>query len=108
MWQLSCLIHTASRVDAALSRKKVDIQEALKNPPCVQKTLRIYVFNSFANQNNTIPGNPNADNPPTWTLKIVGRILEDGVDDPDQTGIVQKHNPLHPKLSSFLKKVQER
>ncbi|KAF3562592.1 hypothetical protein DY000_02019024 [Brassica cretica] len=97
------LLEFESRVDAALSRKKVDIQEALKNPPCTQKTLRIYVFNSFANQNNTIPGNPNAD-PPTWTLKIVGRILEDGVD-PDQPGFVQQANPSHPKFSSFFKKV---
>ncbi|KAF2581428.1 hypothetical protein F2Q68_00000473 [Brassica cretica] len=94
------LLEFESRVDAALSRKKVDIQEALKNPPCVQKTLRIYVFNTFANQNN----NPNAD-PPTWTLKIVGRILEDGVD-PDQPGFVEKANPLLPKFSSFFKKVQ--
>ncbi|KAG2242391.1 hypothetical protein Bca4012_024233 [Brassica carinata] len=94
------LLEFESRVDAALSRKKVDIQEALKNPPCIQKTLRIYVFNTFANQNNT---NPNAD-PPTWTLKIVGRILEDGVD-PDQPGFVQSANPLHPKFSSFFKKV---
>ncbi|KAJ0260928.1 SWI/SNF complex component SNF12 [Hirschfeldia incana] len=89
------LLEFEARVDAALSRKKVDIQEALKNPPCVQKTLRIYVFNSFANQNNA-----NADDPPpTWTLKIVGRILEDGVDP-------QNANPLHPKFSSFFKKVQ--
>ncbi|XP_018445210.1 SWI/SNF complex component SNF12 homolog [Raphanus sativus] len=98
------LLEFESRVDAALSRKKVDIQEALKNPPCTQKTLRIYVFNTFANQqNNTIPGNPNAD-PPTWTLKIVGRILEDGVD-PDQPGFVQQANPSHPKFSTFFKKV---
>ncbi|ESQ41381.1 hypothetical protein EUTSA_v10013213mg [Eutrema salsugineum] len=97
------LLEFESRVDAALSRKKVDIQEALKNPPCIQKTLRIFVFNTFANQNNTIPGNPNAD-PPTWTLKIIGRILEDGVD-PDQPGFVQKSNPLHPKFSSFFKRV---
>ncbi|KAG2334122.1 hypothetical protein Bca52824_005302 [Brassica carinata] len=94
------LLEFESRVDAALSRKKVDIQEALKNPPCVQKTLRVYVFNTFANQNN----NPNAD-PPTWTLKIVGRILEDGVD-PDQPGFVEKANPLLPKFSSFFKKLQ--
>ncbi|KAJ4908397.1 SWI/SNF complex component SNF12-like protein [Raphanus sativus] len=102
------LLEFESRVDAALSRKKVDIQEALKNPPCLQKTLRIYVFNSFANQTNAIPGNiPNADDPPpTWTLKVVGRILEDGVEHPDQTGFVQKDNPLHPKFSSFFKKVQ--
>ncbi|CAH2072788.1 unnamed protein product [Thlaspi arvense] len=67
------LLEFESWVDAALTRKKVDIQEALKNPPCIQKTLRIFVFNTFANQNSTIPGNPNAD-PPTWTLKIIGRI----------------------------------
>lgn len=97
------LLEFEARVDAALSRKKVDIQEALKNPSCVQKTLRIYVFNTFANQIRTIPKKPNAE-PPTWTLKIVGRILEDGVD-PDQPGVVQKSNPLYPKFSSFFKRV---
>ncbi|XWS32637.1 hypothetical protein CRYUN_Cryun22dG0007500 [Craigia yunnanensis] len=97
------LLEFEARVDAALARKKVDIQEALKNPPCVQKTLRIYVFNTFANQIKTIPKKPNAD-PPIWTLKIIGRILEDGVD-PDQPGFVQKTNPLYPKFSSFFKRV---
>jgi SWI/SNF-related matrix-associated actin-dependent regulator of chromatin subfamily D len=85
------LLEFEARVDAALARKKVDIQEALKSPPCVQKTLRIYVFNTFANQTRTIPKKPNAE-PPTWTLKVIGRILEDGVD-PDQPGAVQKSNP---------------
>ncbi|OAY29396.1 SWI/SNF complex component SNF12 homolog [Manihot esculenta] len=97
------LLEFEARVDAALSRKKVDIQEALKNPPCVQKTLRIYVFNTFANQIKTIPKKPNAE-PPTWMLKIVGRILEDGID-PDQPGVVQKSNPLYPKFSYFFKRV---
>ncbi|XP_022740056.1 SWI/SNF complex component SNF12 homolog [Durio zibethinus] len=97
------LLEFEARVDAALARKKVDIQEALKNPPCVQKTLRIYVFNTFANQIKTIPKKPNAE-PPMWTLKIIGRILEDGVD-PDQPGFVQKTNPLYPKFSSFFKRV---
>lgn len=97
------LLEFESRVDAALARKKVDIQEALKNPPCIQKTLRIYVFNTFANQIRTIPKKPNAE-PPTWTLKIVGRILEDGVD-PDQPAVVQKSSPLYPKFSSFFKRV---
>lgn len=98
------LLEFESRVDAALTRKKIDIQEALKNPPCVQKTLRIYVFNTFANQIQTIPQKPNAE-PPTWTLKIVGRILEDGVD-PDQPGAVQRSNPMYPKFSAFFKRVQ--
>ncbi|KAI4348307.1 hypothetical protein L6164_009042 [Bauhinia variegata] len=97
------LLEFESRVDAALTRKKVDIQEALKNPPCNQKTLRIYVFNTFANQIRTIPTKPNAE-PPTWTLKIVGRILEDGID-PDQPGVVQKSNPLYPKFSAFFRRV---
>ncbi|XP_065855928.1 SWI/SNF complex component SNF12 homolog [Euphorbia lathyris] len=97
------LLEFEARVDAALARKKVDIQEALKSPPCVQKTLRIYVFNTFANQIRTIPKKPNAD-PPTWTLKIVGRILEEGID-PDQPGVAQKPNPLYPKFSAFFKRV---
>ncbi|MCI26306.1 SWI/SNF complex component SNF12, partial [Trifolium medium] len=97
------LLEFESRVDAALSRKKVDIQEALKNPPCIQKTLRIYVFNTFANQIRTIPKKPNAE-PPTWTLKVVGRILEDGID-PDQPGVVQKSSPMYPKFSAFFKRV---
>ncbi|KAK4778996.1 hypothetical protein SAY86_006524 [Trapa natans] len=97
------LLEFEARTDSALARKKVDIQEALKNPPTVQKTLRIYVFNTFANQVKAIPQKMNAE-PPTWTLKIIGRILEDGVD-PDQPGAVQKPNPLYPKFSSFFKRV---
>ncbi|KAF5746935.1 Chromatin remodeling complex subunit isoform 1 [Tripterygium wilfordii] len=97
------LLEFEARVDAAMARKKIDIQEALKNPPCIQKTLRIYVFNNFANQIKTIPQKPNAE-PPSWTLKIIGRILEEGVD-PDQPGVVQKPNPLYPKFSSFFKRV---
>lgn len=96
------LIEFECRVDAALMRKKIDIQEALKNPPSVQKTLRIYVFNTFANQTQSIPKKPNAE-PATWTLKIIGRILEDGMD-PDQVAAM-KPNPMYPKFSSFFKRV---
>ncbi|GAB2278495.1 hypothetical protein Dimus_013176 [Dionaea muscipula] len=96
------LLEFESRIDAALARKKIDIQEALKNPPCVQKTLRIYVFNTFSNQNKTVPKKPNAD-PPTWTLKIVGRILEEGMD-PEQAAAMRP-NPMYPKFSCFFKRV---
>ncbi|CAA0813124.1 SWI/SNF complex component SNF12 homolog [Striga hermonthica] len=100
------LLEFESRVDAALIRKKIDIQEALKTPSYIQKTLRIYVFNTFANQIRTVPKKPNAE-PPTWTLKIVGRLLEEGVD-PDQAvgpAMAQKQNPMYPKFSSFFKRV---
>ncbi|TKY63070.1 SWI/SNF complex component SNF1 [Spatholobus suberectus] len=91
------LLDLEACLDAALARKKVDIQEALKNPPCVQKTLRIYVFNTFANQN--------CAESPSWTLKIVGRILEDG-EDPEQPGVVaQRMSPVYPKFSAFFKRV---
>ncbi|KAL7145935.1 hypothetical protein ABFS83_06G007600 [Erythranthe nasuta] len=97
------LLEFESRVDSALTRKKIDIQEALKTPSYIQKTLRIYVFNTFANQIRTIPRKPNAD-PPTWTLKIVGRILDEGAD-PEQAAMMQKSNPSYPKSSSFFKRV---
>ncbi|KAK9278953.1 hypothetical protein L1049_028535 [Liquidambar formosana] len=89
------LLEFESRVDAALSRKKFDIQESLKSPPRVQKTLRIYVFNTF--------GKKNAE-PPSWTLKIIGRILEDGVD-PVAAGMSQRPTLSLPKFSSFFKKI---
>lgn len=97
------LLEFESRVDAALIRKKIDIQEAVKNPPSVQKTLRIYVFNTYANQTQSIPKKPNAE-PPTWTLKIIGRILEDGMD-PEQAGMMQRASPNYPKFSAFVKRV---
>ncbi|KAG1370112.1 SWI/SNF complex component SNF12 [Cocos nucifera] len=97
------LLEFEARVDAALSRKKIDIQEALKNPPSMQRTLRIYVFNTFANQTRTIPEPKNAE-PPSWSLKIIGRILEDGVD-PDPAGGLPKPNPMYPKFSSFFRRV---
>ncbi|GFS30796.1 SWIB/MDM2 domain superfamily protein [Actinidia rufa] len=71
------LLEFESCVDAAVTRKKIDIQEAIKNPPSIQKTLRIY---------------------------IIGRILEEGID-PDQAGMMQRSSSLYPKFSSFFKRV---
>ncbi|XP_042015207.1 SWI/SNF complex component SNF12 homolog [Salvia splendens] len=97
------LLEFESQVDASLTRKKIDIQDALKTPTYLQKTLRIYVFNTFSNQIRTIPKKPNSE-PPTWTLKIIGRILEEGMD-ADQAAIMQKSNPSYPKFSAFFKRV---
>ncbi|KAJ6371491.1 hypothetical protein OIU77_001905 [Salix suchowensis] len=83
------LLEFEACADAALARKKVDIQEALKSPPCVQKTLRIYVFNTFANQIRTIPNKLNAE-PPTWTLKRVTIQLDQRLY-PDNHIIIWEH-----------------
>ncbi|KAK6148107.1 hypothetical protein DH2020_019019 [Rehmannia glutinosa] len=73
------LLEFESRVDVALARKKIDIVESLKNPLRAQKVLRIYIFNTYANQMGTNSENENAE-PPSWSLRIIGRILEDGKD----------------------------
>ncbi|XP_021905688.1 SWI/SNF complex component SNF12 homolog [Carica papaya] len=96
------LLEFEATMDAALARKKIDIQEALKAPPRMQKTLRIYVFNTFSNQEKA-PQNDNVESP-SWSLKIIGRILEDGRD-PVLAGPMQKPNSSYPKFSSFFKKI---
>ncbi|VFQ93737.1 unnamed protein product [Cuscuta campestris] len=72
------LLKFESRLDASLVRMKTNIMESVKNPQRVQKTLRVYVFNTYSNQ--------------TWSLRIFGRILD------NQT-------PSDPKFSSFFKKI---
>ena len=94
------LLEFEAKVDASLSRKKIDIQESLKNHPCVQKTLRLYVFNTYAHQGQTDPDKKSTESP-SWSLKIIGRILEDGKD-PILAGKVHKS---YPKFSSFFKKI---
>ncbi|KAF8377993.1 hypothetical protein HHK36_029326 [Tetracentron sinense] len=97
------LLEFEARLDASLARKKVDIQESLRNPPCVQKTLRIYVFNTFSNQARTIPEKNNSE-PPSWSLKIIGRVLEDGID-PDPAGVIHNPSSSSPKFSTFFKRI---
>ncbi|XVF54678.1 hypothetical protein PTKIN_Ptkin05aG0200100 [Pterospermum kingtungense] len=94
------LLEFEAKVDAALSRKKIEIQQSLKTPPCVQKTLRLYVFNSYANQGQTDPDKKSTE-APSWSLKIIGRILEGGKD-PVLAGKVQNS---YPKFSFFFKKI---
>ncbi|KAK8659018.1 hypothetical protein V6N13_029234 [Hibiscus sabdariffa] len=94
------LLEFEAKVDAALSRKKADIQQSLKNPSCIQKTLRLYIFNTHSNQGPTDP-NQKSTEAPSWSLKIIGRVLEDGKD-PVLAGKAQKS---YPKFSSFFKKI---
>ncbi|XP_057743505.1 SWI/SNF complex component SNF12 homolog [Arachis stenosperma] len=97
------LLELEGQVDAALSRKKIDIQEAVRSPRCVQKTLRVYVYNTFSNQNRIDTEKKMAEEP-SWSLRITGRILEDGRD-PVLAGVSQGLNPSYPKFSAFFKKI---
>jgi len=96
------LVELEAKVDAAVARKKVDIQGSVKKPPCFQKTLRIYVFNTFANQAES-SGESKGSEPPSWTLKIIGKILEDASDSNFENGVCGSIS--YPKFSSFFKKI---
>ena len=107
----SQLLEFEARVDAALARKKLDIQEVVRSPPPVQRILRMYVFNTFANQvqnpnqgqNSPFQQFGHLQEPPSWTLRIMGRVLEP--DDKEPEGNSTKLNPSLPKFSSFFKRI---
>jgi SWI/SNF-related matrix-associated actin-dependent regulator of chromatin subfamily D len=96
------LLDFEAQVDAALAKRKVDVQEAIRCPPHVQKTLRIYVFNTFSNHAKVDLEDKTAKES-SWSLKIIGRVLEDGSD--SVSGILQRSTPLDLKFSDFFKKI---
>lgn len=98
------LLELEGRVDVALSRTKTGIQESLRNPPTVQKTLRIYVFNTYSNQAQQTDSEEKNSEPPCWTLKIVGRILDNEAD-PEAAGMISRKNSWYPEFSYFFKRI---
>ncbi|CAK8562888.1 unnamed protein product [Lathyrus sativus] len=95
------LLELEAQIDAALNRKKIDVQEAVKSPPSFRKTLRVYVYNTFLNQTK-LDGDVEE---PSWSLRITGRILEEDGKDPVVAGITKREKHLYPKFSAFFKKV---
>ncbi|KAL2630149.1 hypothetical protein R1flu_014835 [Riccia fluitans] len=108
----SQLLEFEARVDAALARKKMDIQDAVRTPARLLRTLRIYVFNTYANQAQQANQAMEMQNlylrePPSWTLRIMGRILEDS-NEPENgapSAAQQLQAANNPKFSSFFKRV---
>ncbi|XP_074317192.1 SWI/SNF complex component SNF12 homolog [Silene latifolia] len=94
------LVELESKLDDVISRKKIEVQESVLNPPNSQKTLRIYVFNTYSNQSKS---DGKSGESPSWTLKIIGRILDDGLDFGSENSV--KGNSCYPKFSSFFKKI---
>jgi SWI/SNF-related matrix-associated actin-dependent regulator of chromatin subfamily D len=98
------LLELEAQIDAALNRKKIDVQEAVKNPHSVRKTLRVYVYNTFSNQTKLDSGKVGGVEEPSWSLRLTGRILEDGKDSV-VGGVSKKESFLYPKFSAFFKKI---
>ncbi|KAG1330914.1 SWI/SNF complex component SNF12 [Cocos nucifera] len=97
------LLEFESRIDAEAVRKAKAINEVLRGNPSKKRILRIYVFNTFSNQARTTAEPENAE-PPSWSLKITGRIVEDEIKS-DPVKESQKPKTLYPKFSTFFKKI---
>ncbi|ORY02615.1 hypothetical protein K493DRAFT_277150 [Basidiobolus meristosporus CBS 931.73] len=80
------------KLDALVTRKKLDLQDALMKPFYTKKTLRIFVSNLAIDQPNMVDQAANSSGVPTWILKIEGRIVD----------ITGKPIPDQPKFSSLI------
>ncbi|XP_035894691.1 brahma-associated protein of 60 kDa-like [Anopheles stephensi] len=85
------------KLDATITRKRLDIQETLKRPMKQKRKLRIFISNTFyPAQQEPDPMNPTMPRvEPSWELRVEGRLLED-TGKPD--GLKMKR-----KFSSFFK-----
>lgn len=70
------LLSFEQKLDATLTRKKLDIQEALKRPMKVKRKLRIFVSHSFiTGKEPEREGDEGVV--PMWELRVEGRLLDE-------------------------------
>jgi len=91
------LLSFERKLDFTITRKRLDIQEALKRPMKHKRKLRVFISNTF------FPGKPEGIDGneevvvPSWELRVEGRLLEDqSAPRPDVT-------KMKRKFSSFFK-----
>lgn len=75
------LLAFESKLDFHINRRSLDIQESMRRPARVKKTLRIFLTNLFYIQQ---------DGAPSWELRVEGRLMDD-------------NKPIRRKFSSFFK-----
>lgn len=93
------LLASEQKLDATLSRKKLDMQEALKRPLKIKKRLRIYISHTFVEEKHPEREGDEAQLP-MWELRVEGRLLEDANAVAQPAG----HRPVpKKKFSSFFK-----
>uniref|UniRef100_A0A915B9A5 DM2 domain-containing protein n=3 Tax=Ascarididae TaxID=6250 RepID=A0A915B9A5_PARUN len=99
------LLAFEQKLDATITRKRLDIQEALKRPLKVKRRLRIYISHTFiAGKEPEREGEEGTV--PMWELRVEGRLLDEpptgGVANP--TGALSNRSqPPKRKFSSFFK-----
>ena len=90
------LLSFERKLDYTITRKRLDIQEALKRPMKHKRKLRIFISNTF------FPGKAEGMDEqeavvPSWELRVEGRLLE------DQTAPRPDQSKVKRKFSSFFK-----
>lgn len=88
------------KLDFTITRKRLDIQEAIKRPMKLKRKLRIFITNTFKSAMNGAVENsnesPNTNEVPSWELRVEGKLLDDqNASKPEQKG--------KRKFSSFFK-----
>lgn len=85
------------KLDATITRKRLDIQEALKRPMKQKRKLRIFISNTFY-PGKPAEGDETDDIVPSWELRVEGRLLEDAA-----SSKLSDSGKLKRKFSSFFK-----
>lgn len=99
------LLAFEQKLDATITRKKLDIQEALKRPMKVKRRLRIYISHTFfAGKEPEREGEEGSF--PMWELRVEGRLLDEQPSGTNgASGATATTSRLTPKrkFSSFFK-----
>ncbi|TEB33685.1 SWI/SNF complex 60 kDa subunit [Coprinellus micaceus] len=76
------LLETERRLDWTMTRKRIEVQDALSRTPSTTRTLRIFLGHTVSGQVWQTGGEPSAANfetgegIPAWQVRIEGRLLE--------------------------------
>ncbi|VDK49011.1 unnamed protein product [Anisakis simplex] len=102
------LLAFEQKLDATITRKRLDIQEALKRPLKVKRRLRIYISHTFiAGKEPEREGEEGTV--PMWELRVEGRLLDEtpsgggGTNANVVSTVPNRSQPPKRKFSSFFK-----
>ncbi|EIN05710.1 BAR-domain-containing protein [Punctularia strigosozonata HHB-11173 SS5] len=90
------------RLDWTVSRKKVEVQDALGRTMTINRTLRLFLSHTVSGQtwqtgvDAPTPNFETGEGIPAWQFKLEGRLLE-------IPGVKSKHQPPPRKFTTFIK-----
>jgi len=96
------LVEFERRLDSTLMRKQLDIQESKLKASRTTKVLRMFIYNTYDNQQAYYHvEEAGVHEPPSWTLRIEGYLLDH--ETPDQRRSTPR--PTKTKFSRFFQKI---